>query len=159
MQRIGIGYDVHRLVKGRKLFLGGIEIPHSMGLDGHSDADVLIHAMADSIFGALGVGDIGIHFPNTEAQWKNAPSSIFLKKAAEMVREKKGTLVNIDATLVAEEPRLVPHIPAMKKALAEALSISADRINLKATTNEKIGFIGRGEGIAAFAVASIHLPE
>ncbi|MFH1067576.1 MAG: 2-C-methyl-D-erythritol 2,4-cyclodiphosphate synthase [bacterium] len=159
MQRTGIGYDVHRLVEGRKLFLGGIEIPYSLGLDGHSDADVLIHAMADALLGALGEGDIGVHFPNTDAQWKNVRSTIFLQKAAEMIRKKNGKIVNLDATLIAEAPRLVPHIPAMKKALAEALSIPADLINLKATTNEKIGFIGRGEGIAALAVASISLPE
>lgn len=158
MQRVGIGYDVHRLVTGRKLFLGGIEIPFDCGLDGHSDADVLIHAIADALLGTIGAGDIGMHFPNSDERWKNVRSTVFLQKIEEMIRNKKGKIENIDATVIAENPKLVPHIPNMKKTLAEALMLTTDRINLKATTNEKMGFIGREEGIAAMAVASVNLP-
>ncbi|MFZ5806379.1 MAG: 2-C-methyl-D-erythritol 2,4-cyclodiphosphate synthase [Verrucomicrobiota bacterium] len=157
MNRVGIGYDVHPLVKGRKLFLGGVEIPHDKGLEGHSDADALIHAIADALLGALGAGDIGMHFPNSDTQWKNMRSTFFLEKIAEMIRMRKGKIENIDASVIAEAPKLVPHVPAMKKALAEALMLTTDRINLKATTNEKMGFVGREEGIAAMAVACITL--
>ena len=158
MQRAGLGYDVHQLVSGRKLILGGVEIPHDKGLDGHSDADVLIHAIADSILGAMGEGDIGVHFPNHDDRWKGAPSTIFLEQIREMLRKKKGTINNIDAMLVAEAPKVVPHVPKMKKILAEALMMTTDRINIKATTNETMGFIGRREGIAAFATCLVDIP-
>jgi len=158
MQRVGIGYDVHCLVEGRKLFLGGVEIPHHLGLEGHSDADVLIHAIADALLGPLGEGDIGVHFPNNDNRWKNIRSTVFLEEIASLIRKRQGQIVNIDASVIAEAPKLVPHVPNMKKAMAEALMITTDRINIKATTNEKLGFIGRGEGIAAMAIASIDLP-
>jgi 2-C-methyl-D-erythritol 2,4-cyclodiphosphate synthase len=153
--RTGIGYDVHQLVEGRKLWLGGVEIAHSKGLDGHSDADVLIHAIADAILGAIGKGDIGVHFPNTDNTWKNAPSCIFLEKISSLLREEGWVLQNIDASLIAEAPKLLPHVPAMKSAMGKALGIDSDLINLKATTNEKMGFVGREEGIAALATACL----
>ena len=159
MNRVGIGYDVHPLVEGRPCILGGVNIPHSTGLEGHSDADVLIHAIADAILGALGENDIGKHFPNTEAKWKGVASSIFLEQIAKMLQEKRMSIVNIDATLMAEAPKILPHTPAMKVNLAKALSIDATQINLKATTNERLGFIGRGEGIAALAIASLVASE
>ena len=158
MQRAGIGYDVHQLVQGRPLFLGGVEIPHDRGLDGHSDADALIHAIADALLGAIALGDIGVHFPNTDARWKNIRSTVFLEEIAGLIRQRGGTIVNVDASVIAEAPKLVPHVPAMKKAIAEALVITTDRVNLKATTNEQMGFIGRREGIAAMAIASVDLP-
>jgi 2-C-methyl-D-erythritol 2,4-cyclodiphosphate synthase len=158
MQRAGIGYDVHQLVEGRPLFLGGVAIPHDRGLDGHSDADALIHAIADALLGAIGLGDIGVHFPNTDARWKNIRSTVFLEEIAGLIRQRGGTIVNVDASVIAEAPKLVPHVPAMKKAIAEALMITTDRVNLKATTNEQMGFIGRREGIAAMAIASVDLP-
>jgi 2-C-methyl-D-erythritol 2,4-cyclodiphosphate synthase len=158
MQRAGIGYDVHQLVEGRPLFLGGVAIPHDRGLDGHSDADALIHAIADALLGAIGLGDIGVHFPNTDARWKNIRSTVFLEEIAGLIRQRGGTIVNVDASVIAEAPKLVPHVPAMKKAIAEALVITTDRVNLKATTNEQMGFIGRREGIAAMAIASVDLP-
>ncbi len=158
MNRVGIGYDVHELVEGRKLFLGGVEIPHEKGLDGHSDADALLHAIADAILGAMGEGDIGVHFSNKDPRWKNVRSTLFLEEIREMLRAKNGTLHNIDATLIAEEPIIVPHIPGMKKAIAEAVMITTNRVNLKATTNEKMGFIGRKEGIAAMATALVDIP-
>jgi len=155
MNRVGIGYDVHQLVEGRKLILGGIEIPHSTGLDGHSDADVLIHAMADALLGAMGARDIGYYFPNSDPKWKNVSSLVFLQEIREMMRQAGAELNNIDATLIAEAPKIIPHIPAMKKVLAEALMVTTDRIGIKATTNETMGFVGRREGMAAFAVASL----
>lgn len=158
MQRVGLGYDVHQLVPGRKLILGGVEIPHDKGLDGHSDADVLIHAIADAILGAMAEGDIGVHFPNHDDRWKGAASTVFLEQIREMLRKKRGTLNNIDATLVAEAPKIVPHVAKMKKVLAEALMITTDRVNIKATTNETMGFVGRREGIAALATALVDLP-
>ncbi|MDD5260341.1 MAG: 2-C-methyl-D-erythritol 2,4-cyclodiphosphate synthase [Methylacidiphilales bacterium] len=158
MNRVGIGYDVHRLVEGRKLILGGVEIPHHLGLDGHSDADVLIHAIADALLGAIGSSDIGHHFPNSDPKWKNVSSLVFLHEIRVMLQKKGAMINNIDATLIAEAPKIVPHIPAMKKALAEALIVTMDRIGIKATTNETMGFVGRKEGISAFAVASVELP-
>ena len=157
--RTGIGYDVHRLSEGRPLWLGGVEIEHDMGLDGHSDADVLMHAICDAVLGALGQGDIGSFFPPSEPQWKDAPSRIFLEKAAELVAEADGKIVNIDATLIAEAPKVLPHVPAMKVAVAQALYISPGQVGIKATTNELLGFIGRGEGMAAMAVAGVNLPD
>jgi len=157
--RTGIGYDVHRLSEGRPLWLGGVEIEHDMGLDGHSDADVLMHAICDAVLGALGQGDIGSFFPPSEPEWKDAPSRIFLEKAAELVAEANGKIVNIDATLIAEAPKVLPHVPAMKVAVAQALYISPGQVGIKATTNELLGFIGRGEGMAAMAVAGVNLPD
>lgn len=156
--RVGIGYDVHELVTGRPLFLGGVEIPYSKGLDGHSDADALLHAITDAVLGALGEGDIGIQFPNTDARWKNVRSTVFLEHAASLARKKDAQIINIDASLLAEQPKISPHIPAMKAAIAAALGLTVNRVGIKATTNEKMGFIGRGEGIAAMAVASVMVP-
>jgi len=159
MNHVGIGYDVHRLVEGRKLILGGVEIPHGKGLDGHSDADVLMHAITDAVLGALGESDIGHFFPNTDPRWKNAPSHVFLEEAARQVAFREGRLVNIDATLVAQSPRIAPYINDMKINVAKALNLSVGKVGIKATTNELLGFIGREEGIAAMAVANIDLPQ
>jgi 2-C-methyl-D-erythritol 2,4-cyclodiphosphate synthase len=159
MNRVGIGYDVHQLIEGRKLFLGGIEIAHGKGLDGHSDADVLIHAIADAILGALGSGDIGHHFPNTDERWRGVSSLVFLEEIRRMLEQRGAVLENIDASLVAEAPKIGPHIAKMKAALGGALGLTADRVGLKATTNERMGFLGRGEGIAAMAVACVTLPD
>ncbi|MEW6302393.1 MAG: 2-C-methyl-D-erythritol 2,4-cyclodiphosphate synthase [Verrucomicrobiota bacterium] len=159
MVYVGIGYDVHELVEGRKLILGGVDIPHTKGLDGHSDADALMHAICDAILGALGEGDIGQFFPNTDPRWKGAPSKIFLEEAARQVERRKGRIVNIDATIIAQRPKLVPHFAAMKQNIATALNLDPKRVGLKATTNEKMGFVGREEGIAAMAVAGVERPE
>jgi len=159
MIHVGIGYDVHRLVEGRKLVLGGVEIPHAKGLEGHSDADVVIHALCDAIFGALGEGDIGHFFPNTDPRWRNASSRVFLAEAGRQVGFHDGRIVNVDATIVAQQPKLAPHIQSMKFRIAEALGLNPKRVGIKATTNEQLGFLGREEGIAAMAVASIDLPE
>lgn len=159
MNHVGIGYDVHRLSAGRELVLGGVRIPHAAGLLGHSDADVLMHAICDAVLGALGQRDIGHFFPNTDPRWAGAPSKVFLQEAARQLASRQGVLVNIDATLVAQQPRIAPHLDAMKANIAEALGIPADRVGLKATTNEHLGFVGREEGIAALAVASVELPE
>ena len=155
MNRVGIGYDVHPLVEGRKLFLGGIELAHNKGLEGHSDADVLIHAIADAILGAMGESDIGHHFPNQDERWRGVSSLIFLKEIARLLAERRLKLENIDASLIAEAPKIGPHLASMKARMGEALGIAADRIGVKATTNERLGFVGRGEGIAAMAVASV----
>ena len=159
MTHIGIGYDVHQLVAGRKLVLGGVEIPHPKGLDGHSDADALMHAITDAILGAIGEEDIGHFFPNTDPRWKGAPSKIFLEQAARQVAIRGGHLVNIDSTVIAQAPKIYPHIKEMKARIAEALGLPEKKIGIKATTNETMGFIGREEGIAAMAVASVNLPE
>ena len=159
MNHVGIGYDVHRLVEGRKLILGGVEIPHAKGLDGHSDADALLHAITDAVLGALGEGDIGHFFPNTDPRWLGAASKVFLEEAARQVAFRQGRIVNVDATIIAQQPRIAPHIHAMKIHIGEALGLNINRVGLKATTNELLGFIGRGEGIAAMAVASVELPE
>jgi len=158
MNHVGIGYDVHPLVSGRKLILGGVEILHTKGLAGHSDADVLMHAICDAILGALGQGDIGTFFPNTDSRWENAPSRVFLEEAARQVAFQSGAITNIDATILAEEPKISPHVAKMKTHIATALKIPMQRVGIKATTNEHLGFIGRGEGIAAMAVASVELP-
>ena len=159
MNRVGIGYDVHRLKEGRPLILGGVNIPHDTGLDGHSDADVLMHAICDAVLGAIGEGDIGTYFPPSDAQWKDAPSKIFLKKASQLISERGGHLVNVDAMLIAEAPKIGPHIAAMKDNIAAALGVEPKAIGIKATTNETMGFVGRGEGMAAHAVASVDLPN
>ena len=158
MVHVGIGYDVHQLVAGRKLILGGVEIPHPKGLDGHSDADALMHAVCDAILGALGEPDIGHFFPNTDPRWKCAPSKIFLQEASRLIAIRQGKIVNVDATVIAQEPRIYPHIKEMKIRIAEALKINTRKVGVKATTNERMGFIGREEGIAAMAVASVDLP-
>lgn len=159
MNHVGIGYDVHRLVEGRKLFLGGVEFAHPKGLEGHSDADVLMHAICDAVLGALGESDIGHFFPNTDPRWQGARSKVFLQEAARQIAFHNGRLVNVDATLLAEEPKIGPHLGAMKGHIALALGINVRRVGIKATTNEKLGFIGRGDGIAAMAVASVELPD
>jgi 2-C-methyl-D-erythritol 2,4-cyclodiphosphate synthase len=159
MNRVGIGYDVHPLVEGRKLFLGGIELDHDKGLEGHSDADVLIHALADAILGAIGEGDIGHHFPNTDERWRGVSSLVFLEEIRRLLLERRAVLENLDASVIAEAPKIAPHLDKMKTQLGAALGISPARVNLKATTNEKLGFAGRGEGIAAMAVACVTLPE
>ncbi len=151
----GIGYDVHRLVEGRPLVLGGVTIPFERGLDGHSDADVLCHAIADAMLGAVGEGDIGVHFPNTDPEIEGISSLAILRKVRDILLLKNAAVVNVDATLVAEAPRMAPHIPAMRRAIAEALRVTQDQVGVKATTNEMLGFIGRQEGIAAMAVASV----
>ncbi len=155
--RCGIGYDAHRLVSGRKLILGGVEISHHRGLEGHSDADVLSHAIADAILGALGAGDIGKHFPNTDEAIRGISSIEILRHVATIAAQKNARVVNVDATLLAEAPKISPHIPAMQEKIAAALGIRSDAISIKATTNEGLGAIGRGEGMSAIAVASVEL--
>jgi 2-C-methyl-D-erythritol 2,4-cyclodiphosphate synthase len=155
MTRSGIGYDVHRLVSGRKLVLGGVEIPHTVGLDGHSDADVLSHAIADALLGAIGSGDIGHHFPNTDQTIRGISSIDILQRVAALLAESKAKPLNVDATLIAEAPKIAPHIPAMRKKIAAALQMDEADISIKATTNEGLGSIGRGEGMAAMAVAAV----
>ena len=159
MVHVGIGYDVHALVEGRKLILGGVEIPHAKGLDGHSDADALMHAICDALLGAIGEVDIGHFFPNSDPRWRGAPSKVFLEEAARQITARKGGIVNVDATIIAQEPKLFPHIPGMKANIAAALAVKENQIGIKATTNELMGFIGRGEGIAAMAVASVELKD
>ena len=155
--RCGIGYDVHRLVEGRKLILGGVEIAHSHGLEGHSDADVLSHAIADALLGAIGAGDIGQHFPNTDESIRGISSIEILKQVSKLLAEKKARVLNIDATIIAEEPKLVPHVAGMRRIIANAIGVSDSNVGVKATTNEKLGAIGRGEGIAAMAVATVEM--
>jgi 2-C-methyl-D-erythritol 2,4-cyclodiphosphate synthase len=157
MIRCGIGYDVHRLAESRKLILGGVEIAHARGLKGHSDADVLSHAIADALLGAIGAGDIGQHFPNTDESIRGISSMDILQRVTVLVAEKKARAVNVDATLIAEEPRITPHIPAMRKKLSAALRLAETHVSIKATTNEGLGTIGRGEGIAAMAVATVEM--
>jgi 2-C-methyl-D-erythritol 2,4-cyclodiphosphate synthase len=154
--RIGQGYDCHALVPGRKLIIGGITIPHATGLLGHSDADVLLHAITDAILGAAGLGDIGRHFPDTDAQFAGADSRILLREAVHRVAEAGYKIGNIDATIIAQAPKMAPHIPEMAANIASDLDIYASQVNIKAKTNEKLGFLGREEGIAAEAVALIY---
>lgn len=153
--RVGLGYDAHRLVAGRPLILGGLEIPYHLGLAGHSDADVLSHAIGDALLGAVAAGDLGRHFPDSDPVYKNISSLILLEKIMEIVQKKGFRLVNVDAVIVAEAPRLVPHFPGMIARLAPILDLSPEDINLKATTTEGMGFTGRGEGIAAYAVVLV----
>jgi 2-C-methyl-D-erythritol 2,4-cyclodiphosphate synthase len=155
----GIGYDVHRLVPGRRLILGGIEIPHSRGLDGHSDADVVTHAISDALLGAAGDRDIGHHFPNTDPAIKGIDSQEILKRVQIILMAKHLAIVNVDCSVIAEEPKLSQHITAMRARLSETLQIPVERIGIKATTSEGLGFIGRGEGIAAMAVVSLEKIE
>ena len=150
--RIGNGYDIHRLVAQRPLILGGVEIPHSLGLQGHSDADVLTHAIMDAMLGALSLGDIGHYFPPTDPQWAGADSLLLLKQVDELVRSQGWQIGNIDSTIVAERPKLKPHLQAMRDRLAQTLAIEPSQISVKATTNEKLGPTGREEGISAYTV-------
>jgi 2-C-methyl-D-erythritol 2,4-cyclodiphosphate synthase len=153
--RVGLGYDAHRLVAGRPLILGGVEIPHALGLLGHSDADVLTHAIGDALLGAVGAGDLGTHFPDKDPAYKNISSLILLERIMEIVRDRGFTPQNVDATIVAQQPRMAPHIPLMQANLADVLGLTPSDVNVKATTTEHLGFAGRGEGMAAYAVVLV----
>ncbi len=153
--RTGLGYDVHRLVEGRDLWLGGIKIPHTLGLLGHSDADVLIHAICDALLGAANMRDIGYHFPDTSADTLDIDSKILLKKTVDLIATKGYKIGNIDATICAERPKINPHVPDMKACLAQVMGIDEDDVSIKATTTERLGFTGREEGISAYAVVLI----
>lgn len=150
--RIGHGYDVHRLVEGRKCIIGGVDIPHEKGLLGHSDADVLLHAIMDAVLGAMAAGDIGKLFPDNDPTYKGADSLVLTRRVAEVMAQRGYRLGNIDATVIAQAPKLAPHIPAMRERIAEAFGVEVDRVSVKATTEERLGFTGSGEGIAAHAV-------
>lgn len=153
--RVGFGFDVHQLVEGRDLWLGGIRLEHSKGLLGHSDADVLIHAICDALLGAANMRDIGYHFPDTGAEFKNIDSKILLRRTVEIIAQKGYRVGNVDATVCAERPKLKPHIPAMQQCLAQCMGIDEDAVSIKATTTEKLGFTGREEGISAYATVLI----
>jgi 2-C-methyl-D-erythritol 2,4-cyclodiphosphate synthase len=155
--RCGIGYDLHRLEAGRKLIVGGMELPFDKGPAGHSDGDVLIHALCDALFGAAGLGDIGTHFPDNAPRWKGANSLIFLESAQELLEQKKFVIEHVDAVVILEKPKLGPHFPAMREILATALQVTSEKIHLKAKTNEGVDAIGRGEAIAAWVVATLSL--
>ena len=155
MSRFGMGYDVHQLVEGRKLIIGGVDIPFEKGLLGHSDADVLLHAISDALLGAAALGDIGKHFPDTDERYKGADSLKLLEEVGRLLAEKGYTVGNVDATIVAQKPKMAPHIPAMRENIARVLHVDVDRINVKATTEEHLGFTGSGQGISAYAVAGI----
>jgi 2-C-methyl-D-erythritol 2,4-cyclodiphosphate synthase len=157
MIRCGNGYDAHRLKHGRKLILGGVEIPHERGLEGHSDADVLCHAIADALLGAIGESDIGHHFPNTDESIRGISSLEILRKVSLVLARKNARAMNVDATLIAEAPKIAPHISAMREKIAAVLDLETSRISIKATTNEGLGAIGRGEGMAAMAVATVEM--
>ena len=150
--RIGFGYDVHRLVEGRPLILGGVEVPHETGLAGHSDADVLLHAITDALLGAAALGDIGSHFPDTEARWKDADSRMLLREVGQLIEEAGYRIANIDATVALQRPKLRPYIDAMRRAIAETLSLELGQVSVKATTTERLGFVGEEAGAAASAV-------
>ena len=155
MSRFGMGYDVHQLVEGRKLIIGGVELPFEKGLLGHSDADVLLHAISDALLGAAALGDIGKHFPDTDERYKGADSLKLLEEVGRLLAEKGYTVGNVDATIVAQRPKMAPHIPVMRENIARVLHVDVDRINVKATTEEHLGFTGSGQGISAYAVAGI----
>lgn len=157
--RFGIGYDIHRFVPGRPLILGGVKVPFNVGLAGHSDADVLLHAICDALLGAAALGDIGTHFPDTSRKYKNVSSVTLLREVARMIQRRNYAVGNIDATILLEAPKVRPYARRMQKAIARALRVPHDRISIKATTNEMLGSIGRGEGCAALAIASITRPE
>ena len=150
--RIGHGYDVHRLVEGRRCIIGGVDIPHEKGLLGHSDADVLLHAIMDAVLGAMAAGDIGKLFPDNNPAYKDADSLVLTRRVADVMGERGYRLGNVDATVIAQAPKLAPHIPAMRERIAEAFEVEVDRVSVKATTEERLGFTGSGEGIAAHAV-------
>ena len=153
--RVGMGYDVHKLVEGRDLIIGGVKIPQTLGLLGHSDADVLLHAIMDALLGAAGLGDIGKHFPDTDPQYKGISSMKLLSHVAELIREKGYVVENIDATIIAQKPKMRPHIPQMEENIAGALGISTDQVNVKATTEEGLGFTGTEEGISSQAICAL----
>jgi 2-C-methyl-D-erythritol 2,4-cyclodiphosphate synthase len=153
--RVGQGFDAHALVAGRKLIIGGVEIPNKKGLAGHSDADVLIHAICDALLGAAGLGDIGAHFPDTDPRFKGIDSRKLLYAVRQLLRDRGWSVVNVDATIIAQAPRMAPHIPAMRANLAADLGVDPESVSIKAKTTEKLGFVGRGEGIAAEAVALV----
>ncbi|HNB10457.1 MAG TPA: 2-C-methyl-D-erythritol 2,4-cyclodiphosphate synthase [bacterium] len=153
--RIGQGYDVHRLAEGRKMILGGVEIPADKGPLGHSDADVLLHAICDALLGAIGLGDIGKHFPDTDQAYKNISSLILLEKVYALITERNYRVGNVDATLVLQKPKIAPHVPAMKKNIAAVLHVEEERVSIKATTSEGLGFVGVGDGVVAYAVALV----
>ena len=155
MTRAGIGYDLHRLAEGRKLILGGIELPFPKGPVGHSDGDALAHSLCDALLGAAGLGDIGTHFPDTDPKWKGASSLLFLEHIRKMLADRRYRVVHVDAIVICERPKLGPHFPAMRAALAKSLGITTDEINLKAKTNEGVDAVGRGEAIAAHAIATV----
>jgi 2-C-methyl-D-erythritol 2,4-cyclodiphosphate synthase len=155
--KVGFGFDVHRLTSGRKLWLGGIEIPHSKGAEGHSDADVIIHAICDALLGAANLGDIGKHFPDTSNEFKDIDSKILLKRVCSLLSKHNYTIGNIDTTLCLQAPKIADHIPSMKKTLASVMEIDEGKISIKATTNEGLGFIGREEGVSCYAVALIEI--
>ena len=159
MFRVGIGYDVHSFAPGRRLVLGGIELPGTQGLAGHSDADVIAHAIGDALLGAAGLGDLGTHFPPSDPQWKDCSSLLLLQRIGALLQQDGWQIVNIDVTFIGEQPRLAPHRQAMQERLAAALEIAPHQVSIKATTNERLGFIGRGEGAAALAVALITRPD
>lgn len=154
--RIGYGYDVHRLVEGRPLILGGIEIPHDTGLDGHSDADVLLHAIIDALLGAAALGDIGTHFPDTDDRWRGADSRKLLQEVVRLLKAEGYAIANVDATVALQRPKLRPYIDAMRTSTAEALGVAIDQVSVKATTTERLGFVGEEAGAAAHAVCLIH---
>jgi 2-C-methyl-D-erythritol 2,4-cyclodiphosphate synthase len=153
--RIGYGYDIHKLTEGRRCILGGVHIPFSKGLEGHSDADVLLHAITDALLGALALGDIGTHFPDSDKKWKNADSTLFLKHSVQLLNNKGWAVRNIDSTVIAEKPKLNPHIIEIRKSIANIIEVETDQVSVKATTSEKLGYLGREEGIAAHAVVLI----
>lgn len=155
MTRFGMGYDVHRLVEGRKLIIGGVEIPHTLGLLGHSDADVLLHAVADALLGAAALGDIGRHFPDTDPRYEGADSRKLLARVAELLHESGYRMGNVDATIVAQKPKMKDFIPQMNANIAQILGVNLDQVNVKATTEERLGFTGAEQGISAYAVAGI----
>jgi 2-C-methyl-D-erythritol 2,4-cyclodiphosphate synthase len=157
--RIGQGFDVHALVAGRKLVIGGVEIPHEKGLDGHSDADVLLHAVCDALIGAAALGDIGTHFPDTDARYKGIDSRRLLREVALLLARRNWQVVNVDATIIAQAPKMAPFIGRMRENIAADLNIGADEVSVKAKTTERLGFTGRGEGVAAQAVATVLMPE
>jgi 2-C-methyl-D-erythritol 2,4-cyclodiphosphate synthase len=157
--RIGTGFDVHALVAGRRLVIGGVEIPHDKGLLGHSDADVLLHAICDALLGAAALGDIGRHFPDSDERYRGADSRVLLRSVVDKVRERGFRVVNVDATVIAQAPKLAPYIPRMVQHIADDLGVEAGAVNVKATTTERLGFTGRGEGIAAEAVALLAADE
>ena len=157
--RVGMGYDVHRLAEGRDLILGGVQIPWEKGLLGHSDADVLIHAIMDALLGAAALGDIGRHFPDTDPAYEGISSVMLLKHVAELLQENGYGITNIDATIIAQKPKMAPHIPQMRENIADALGIGLSALNIKATTEEVLGFTGRGEGIASQAICLLHTRE
>lgn len=153
--RTGIGYDIHRFTKGRELWIGGVKIPSEMGLEGHSDADVLLHAIADALLGAAALGDIGKHFPNTDPQWSGVRSTVLLRKVRDLLTFQSYQIVNIDATVVMETPKISPYTDQMRRAIADTLGIGVSQVNIKATTNEGMGALGRNEGVAALAIATL----